>query len=259
MQPKPSPTYAEWRAPAHLDRYVACTYRSNPAENSAASAEPVLPDGCIDLVWDGARLIIAGPDTQPVWSVPNAPSVVGLRFRPGIGSLFLGVPANVLRDQRMDLSLLWGDSDQLVETLATGSNARMCADVLTRAVAQRLPEVERPDPLVEGAMRMWANGGWSTSTVDVAELAGITSRQVHRRFLSAVGYGPKFLQRVLRFQAFLGSCGDGALGLAELAFKSGYADQAHLTREARLLAGVTPGRLRATRQDVRNVQDADAP
>jgi AraC-like DNA-binding protein len=236
---------------------VACTFTSNPADNQAASAEPVLPDGCIDIIWDGAQLIVAGPDTQPVWSPPTAPSVVGLRFRPGVGSLFFGVPASLLSDQRLDLEVLWTNSARIADELSACSDQRECAEALVAAVARRLPDLESPDPLVEAAVRTWAVNAASISTNDLAELAGLTPRQVHRRFLSAVGYGPKLLQRVLRFQAFLNSCRDTEFGLADLAFKSGYADQAHLTREARLLAGVTPGQLRATRQDVRNVQDGD--
>jgi AraC-like DNA-binding protein len=249
------PSYVEWSAPAPLARYVACTFRSSPAESDASSAEPVLPDGCIDIIWDGARLILAGPDTRPVWSVPTAASVVGLRFRPGVGSLFLGLPADLVRDRRIDLGTLWGASDDIADALAACSDPRHSAEILLEAVARRLPDLEAPDPLVETAVRAWAANDRSLPTARLAELGGITPRQVHRRFLSAVGYGPKFLQRVLRFQAFLGSCHDWESGLAELAFGSGYADQAHLTREARLLAGVTPAQLRATRQDVRNVQD----
>jgi AraC-like DNA-binding protein len=65
-----------------------------------------------------------------------------------------------------------------------------------------------------------------------------------------VGYGPKLLQRVLRFQAFLAACGDAAPGLAELAVEAGYADQAHLGRETRALAGLTPTELRTARAQV---------
>ena len=42
----------------------------------------------------------------------------------------------------------------------------------------------------------------------VAELGsalGVSERQLRRRFADAVGYGPKTLARVLRFQRFLAS------------------------------------------------------
>jgi transcriptional regulator GlxA family with amidase domain len=72
----------------------------------------------------------------------------------------------------------------------------------------------------------------------------VSERQLRRRFLDAVGYGPKTLARVLRFQHFL-QLGSGPGDLARLAFAAGYADQAHLTRECRRLAGRTPAELLA--------------
>jgi AraC-like DNA-binding protein len=68
---------------------------------------------------------------------------------------------------------------------------------------------------------------------------GVSERQLRRRFADAVGYGPKTLARILRFQRFLTLAGDGG-ELARLALQAGYADQAHLTRETRRLAGRTP-------------------
>jgi AraC-like DNA-binding protein len=125
--------------------------------------------------------------------------------------------------------------------------------VLEGALRRRLPTVGPPDPLVEALA-----GDWRTPAATLAAGAGITERQVHRRFVEAVGYGPKFLQRVLRFQAFLAAAASlpGAR-LGELAASAGYADQPHLTREARALAGLTPAELRANR--VRNVQDSGRP
>ena len=72
---------------------------------------------------------------------------------------------------------------------------------------------------------------------------------LRRRFHAAVGYGPKTLQRVCRFQRFVreldatgGSC-DLALAAAE----AGYADQSHLTRDCAELSGLTPASLARTR------------
>jgi methylphosphotriester-DNA--protein-cysteine methyltransferase len=81
---------------------------------------------------------------------------------------------------------------------------------------------------------------------------------LRRRCHDAVGYGPKTLQRVLRFRRFVSRIDalshdpaspaqarlDRAdLDLAGLAAQAGYADQAHLTRECGSLAGLTPAAL----------------
>lgn len=82
---------------------------------------------------------------------------------------------------------------------------------------------------------------------------GISERQLRRRFHAAVGYGPKILARVLRFQRLLvlASRRGAARGeLARLALDAGYADQAHMTAEVTRLAGDPPARLLAARPPV---------
>jgi AraC-like DNA-binding protein len=76
----------------------------------------------------------------------------------------------------------------------------------------------------------------------VAAMLGITARQLHRRSLDAFGYGPKLLARVLRMHRALRLARAGT-PLAETAARAGYADQAHLSRDVKALAGVPLGLL----------------
>jgi AraC-like DNA-binding protein len=73
----------------------------------------------------------------------------------------------------------------------------------------------------------------------------LSQRQLLRRCSAAVGHGPKELQRILRFQAFLAltqgrPCDE--IALARVAAAVGYADQPHLSRECLRLSGLTPNR-----------------
>ncbi len=103
-----------------------------------------------------------------------------------------------------------------------------------------------PDPLVGAAVAELTHG--RRRVADLADALGIGERQLLRRFDRAVGYGPKTLDRVLRLQRLLRAL-DAGRGddLAWLALDLGYADQAHMTREAVRLAGRTPGELRQAR------------
>ncbi|TIW11321.1 MAG: AraC family transcriptional regulator, partial [Mesorhizobium sp.] len=72
----------------------------------------------------------------------------------------------------------------------------------------------------------------------------MSERTLRRRFEDAFGYGPKTLDRILRFHRFrrmLRQQGEASTAL--LAIEAGYADQAHLIRESRRLTGVTPSAL----------------
>ena len=79
-----------------------------------------------------------------------------------------------------------------------------------------------------------------TRVETLADDLGLSERQLRRRCHAAAGYGPKTLQRVLRFRRFLAAAhGD----LARAALDAGYADQSHLTRECTRLAGRPPAAL----------------
>ena len=75
-------------------------------------------------------------------------------------------------------------------------------------------------------------------------------RQLRRRFHAAVGYGPKTLQRVCRFQRFVREVDEagGRCDLALTAAEAGYADQSHLTRDCVELSGLTPAALAGLRR-----------
>ena len=74
----------------------------------------------------------------------------------------------------------------------------------------------------------------------VAAEVGLGDRALHRRCRHLFGYGPKTLARILRMRRALALARAGT-PLAEVAAHAGYADQAHLTRDVRDLAGVPPG------------------
>ena len=69
-------------------------------------------------------------------------------------------------------------------------------------------------------------------------------RALQRRFAQDVGYGPKVLQRVLRFQRFMRELAAPRVELARAGLLAGYADQSHLSRETRRLAGLSPRQLK---------------
>ena len=73
-------------------------------QGTEASPALVLPDACVDLLWDGERLRIAGPDTRAQYArIAPGRRISGLRFAPGAATRWLGVPLHVLADQRVDL------------------------------------------------------------------------------------------------------------------------------------------------------------
>jgi AraC-like DNA-binding protein len=241
------PGYTEWPAPAALRHAIACLWAQVTPEGGDRDSL-VLPDACSDLIWEqGKGAYVAGPDTGPVPTRMQAGTVVvGVRFRPSAGGPALGVPLSELRDQRVDLTcLLPGEARRLPAVLGPALAAARVLDVAGTLVADRAP-----DPAVARVASLLRDP--RARAEDAAAEVGLSMRQLRRRCHAAVGYGPKTLQRVLRFRRFVsridepaGSAGAG--DLAAIAAEAGYADQAHLTRECALLAGVTPAALARVR------------
>lgn len=243
------PGYWEWRPPAALRPAVACLW-AQVTPDGGGRAGLVLPDACTDLIWERGRgAFVAGPDTGPVLTAMAAGTIlVGVRFRPAAGGPALGVPLSELRDQRVDLAdLRPGDAKRLTAALDPDAALMRMLDTVAALVADGTP-----DPAVTWAASLLRDP--RARAEDVAAQVGLSLRQLRRRCHATVGYGPKTLQRILRFRQFVsridaipgrpgGRPGPAAADLAVIAADAGYADQAHLTRECGQLAGLTPAAL----------------
>jgi AraC-like DNA-binding protein len=196
---------------------------------SGGGPTTVLPDGCLDLVWDGRGLRVAGPDTA-ARHLPAARPHVGLRFSHGLGPGVLGVPADALRDATVDLDGVWSARAARVLT------ERVADD--PAAALEAWLHTARPDPDPFGA-RVFTAAATGADVATIAARCGVAPRTLHRRCLPVFGYGPQHLGRVLRLQRALARARAGT-PWAEVAAREGYADQPHLAREVRALAGTTP-------------------
>ena len=82
-----------------------CLWVSRPNE---CVTNNVLPDACLEIIWDGQWLFMAGPDTGPVPVAPRpGGTFAGLRFRPDRAPSLLGAPASEMLHRRVALAELW--------------------------------------------------------------------------------------------------------------------------------------------------------
>jgi len=193
----------------------------------------VVPDGCLDLIWlSESALVVAGADTGPrLVELPGGRRTSGVRLRSGAGGSFLGRPASEVRDQLVDACALLGrDAVRLRDQLESATEPERLS-LLAAAVAERRVEV---DPLVEASVRRLSVARARVATV-AAEL-GVSERQLHRRTVDAVGYGPKMRGRVARLRRLVNA---RERSLASRALEAGYASQSHMSDEVRRLTGLT--------------------
>ena len=202
----------------------------------------ILPDGCLDLIWDGRQLTVAGPDLVARWhDSPGGTAYTALRFHAGTGPAALGVPASGLAGLSPALDEVWASAAarRLAERIA--ENPAGPAPALEAWVAEAVAAGDGVDPI---GPRVHQMAGRGVPVAAMADRLGLSERQLRRRCLPLFGYGPRRLARILRMNRALAAALDGR-PLADVAFGCGYADQAHLSRELLDLSGTTPTSLLA--------------
>ncbi|GAA1578130.1 MULTISPECIES: helix-turn-helix domain-containing protein [Kribbella] len=211
-----------------------------------------LPSGGVEIHFPiGGRPHLLGPLTGPaIEIIPARTTLVGVRFRPGTAPPLPAV-LNDLVDQRLGLADVWGPTvERLVDAIARATTPERALMYLQAHLLNEFRIAGRPDPLVRNAVQ--ALMPWQPIAIDsLATQLSLSTSQLRRRCLHAVGTTPKVLQRTLRFQGFLALAQAGAApsgrrgtdGTAGLAIDAGYADQAHLSRECLRLTGLTPTQL----------------
>jgi len=236
--------YKERVTPAPLDRHFSRTW-FHALPSGAARQSAIVPDGCADLIWANGSLRIAGPDrTDKIEQLAPGQTVIGLRFQPGALAAWLRVPASELVGARVRLEEFWGaEARHIGDWVSEGRSPSEVAARLETALARRAAEVDAGDG-ISGSMFRLIEAGYSPDVRLVRRLSeqlNLSERTLRRRSHEAFGYGPKTLDRILRFQRFMRLVrAPGASGLAGIAAEAGYSDQAHLTRETRDLSGFTP-------------------
>lgn len=199
----------------------------------------VIPDNCADFIaTDDGRAWLVGPATR-VELAELAPGTIvrGLRIQPHALRAVVGADPTALIDRRAAFDDLL--PARVASTLA---DALLSGAVDDRLLRQLWPRVT-PDDRVSRGIRM-LGGGTELSVDTVARECGMSPRQFRRAVRQASGLAPKTLQRVGRLHRTLEMARhQPGLPLAGLAAAAGYADQAHLARDARQLADLTPREL----------------
>src|SRR5439155_13321993 len=134
-----------------LAAHVQCLWYRRIGPDEALRPVRIVPDGCMDLMWQEGELLVAGPDTTAqVTDMPAGTEIVGLRFQPGAAPPLLGVPASELLDARPDAAAVWGrraaDVGARLEAVRTPAEV---AAVLQAAVRRRLADAPPPDRAVQ--------------------------------------------------------------------------------------------------------------
>jgi len=228
-----SSRYAEIDPPPALRDRLRCSWRFRQGDADPLPTQ-VLPDGCVDLIWDGRALFVAGPDRGASVATLAPGSVLsGVRLAAGAGASLLGVPLHAIADQRVALEALWGRRGRAWQARIEDSTEPLT--LLHALCASRPLVADRPMAWVFAQLA----GDDAPRMAELTRRLGISERSLRRRCQDAFGYGAKTLERILRLQRFL-RIASGHTTLTAAALQAGYGDAPHLVRDSRQLTGLSP-------------------
>ena len=169
-------------------------------------------------------------------------------FKPWGLARFTRLPIAELTDRSVDLEHAFGRdiTTELHERVATSRTVAERKEIVEEILLRLLRIAEQTSRLVispdgaERAIGLIAQTGGTIRVDALADEFGFGRKRLDRMFQREIGWAPKKICRVIRFQHALRILPQ-VESLAEAAYELGYFDQAHFIREFRELAGRTPG------------------
>ncbi|MEJ2902584.1 helix-turn-helix domain-containing protein [Pedobacter panaciterrae] len=234
---------------------VICTMDCD--EGTDISHIRVLPDTCVELFvnYTSTPVAIIGDELHKRSIVSfrmSRPMDVQMRkgagclavcFHPGMAYKFFQIPIHTLADTTAALSDIWNNlAEEIEDNLACACNNETRVGILQNYLLQQLTTAKN-DLQVAYCLQQAQFSGGLLSVSKLANDAGVSQRHLSRKFLQCIGLSPKEYLRVYRFIQSLHYIKKyPALSLTEIAYKSGYYDQAHFNRDYKTYTGYAPGK-----------------
>lgn len=205
----------------------------------------IVDDDGREVARTGAGFVVGLDDRASITESPGAQRGVQLDLTAAGARLFCGVPMHELAGRLVSIpDLLGAAGRELTERLADAPSWEAALARLEAAIAVRVAGAAPPDPRIAWAWRRLEESGGRASIGGLARELGMSHRLLIARFRDQLGMPPRQLARLLRFDRLCDRLrAGGPPRWAELAVDCGYYDQAHLARDVRALAGVTPTEL----------------
>ncbi|MFN2555452.1 MAG: helix-turn-helix domain-containing protein [Nitriliruptorales bacterium] len=246
-------TFRRHVPPPHLRPYVSAAHGYRVAANPVGIHRG-LPSRHVTLVVElngplrvsglakavASHGVVGGLHTTPALIDASRPQE-GLQYAlsPLAAGALLGVRAGDMGGRVVDLADVMGTAaDQLVDSVASNDDWEERFRLIDSALLRRLDDPPRVEAALHEAWRLVFASSGRLTVAHLADRVGYSRRHLSERFRLVTGVTPKQAGRIARFEAARAMLlrGQGPT-LAHVAAACGYADQPHLAREWKALAG----------------------
>lgn len=243
-----------------LKSLVSCYWTLDVPKQSEPQKQRIVPDGCIEMAFIlgddikrytsenefilQPRAMILGQTIEPFYIEPTGyVKTLAVRFYPYGFANFVSEPIGNLVNKETPINQLFGvaNADDLEQKINNAENMEQRISIIEKFLLDRLNDEKTINRIVKNTVDslQYTNGSTSIKSILKDDLQ--KRRQLERNFKKQIGVSPKQLGKVIRLQTALKLLLEQRSGkLTEIAYYSGYFDQAHFIKDFREFTGINP-------------------
>jgi AraC-like DNA-binding protein len=254
-------TYQVYKPSLALGDFIDCFwyYSMEGSQEMASPTQRCLPLGMVELIihlkgkpsqgfwknnWQSfPDSYLVGVMQEPVsWKMYGSSEMFAVRFKPeGIIQLFQCPVAGWVNDFIDAEDFLGKQHSSILALIQEAESNRERVFLLEAFVHQQLSKRQTAKNHFTEAIKQIRNANVEISSYSIENQLFVCERQAQRVFKNNVGLSPKEYFRIIRFRQIIEAIQANKQVLwSQLAYSLGYADQAHLIRDFKAFAGLTP-------------------
>lgn len=218
----------------------------------------VLPDACVEMFLNYTstpvaiisdelhkRSIVSFRMSRPIdVQMRKGTGVIAICFYPGMAYKFIQIPMHTLSDTTIATADIWGcRAEEIENEIAGAHNNEVRVNLLQKYIFKELANSKDDLQIAHCLRQVRLSGGLIPAGRLILD-TGLSQRHFLRKFQEHVGLSPKEYLRVSRFIGSLDYLKRyPVFSLTDIAYKSGYYDQAHFIRDYKDYTGYTPGQV----------------
>jgi AraC-like DNA-binding protein len=214
--------------------------------NEPPFEQEILPHPCVNLAFELERSAVHGPGTRRfVAHLSGAGRVLGVKFKAAGFLPFTRLPLTALVDRVLPIDEAFGRDKSrvqaLIDSVLEGQDPLRNIALIEAFLSESEPLRDADFELVEQLVALARADRAIRRAEQLARVASLSVRSLHRIFERHVGVGPKWIICRSRVQEAAERVASGnQVDWAALAQELGYHDQSHLVRDFKDQVGFTP-------------------
>ena len=252
--------YQTYQPHPDLESIISCYWTLNVPATDDAQRQRIIPDGTIEMAFIlgddikrfttnddfilQPRAMVLGHTMDPFYIEPTGVvESFAIRFYPYGFANFVTEPIKNLANQETPMKFLFGEvaANELELKIIQATDVKQRIEIIETFLFDKLSEQSTVENIVKSTVDtlVQTNGGESIAKMFKGDLA--KRRQLERKFVKTIGMSPKQLGKVIRLQAALKMLlNKDTKNLTDIAYDSGYYDQAHFNKDFNEFTGVNP-------------------